>query len=316
MRMTDIEIAQNNKMEKIVDVASKLNLKETDLDLYGPYKAKLTFEKLKELQTEVSMELMRGRMAVDRLTLRQKEGFMAISPAGYNALDKQFERVLPASSVANLYPFNYSGKTDPSGYYIGKDRYGTNILVDFDKREDDKTNSNILSLGNSGQGKSYLMKLLLTNLRESGKSIISLDAEQEYEELTNNLGGCYIDLMSGQYIINPLEPKAWSDDENVDEDAPEAFRKATRLSQHISFLKDFFRSYKDFSDAHIDAIEILVSKLYASKGIDDHTDYSKLKPTDYPVMSDLYDLAEQEYLKYEIILVGQTFIIYIYVYII
>lgn len=258
-----------------------------------------SLEKLKELQTEVSMELMRGRMAVDRLTLRQKEGFMAISPAGYNALDKQFERVLPASSVANLYPFNYSGKTDPSGYYIGKDRYGTNILVDFDKREDDKTNSNILILGNSGQGKSYLMKLLLTNLRESGKSIISLDAEQEYEELTNNLGGCYIDLMSGQYIINPLEPKAWSDDENVDEDAPEAFRKATRLSQHISFLKDFFRSYKDFSDAHIDAIEILVSKLYASKGIDDHTDYSKLKPTDYPVMSDLYDLAEQEYLKYE-----------------
>ena len=258
-----------------------------------------SLEKLKELQTEVSMELMRGRMAVDRLTLRQKEGFMAISPAGYNALDKQFERVLPASSVANLYPFNYSGKTDPSGYYIGKDRYGTNILVDFDKREDDKTNSNILILGNSGQGKSYLMKLLLTNLRESGKSIISLDAEQEYEELTNNLGGCYIDLMSGQYIINPLEPKAWSDDETVDEDAPEAFRKATRLSQHISFLKDFFRSYKDFSDAHIDAIEILVSKLYASKGIDDHTDYSKLKPTDYPVMSDLYDLAEQEYLKYE-----------------
>ena len=48
--MTDIEIAQNNKMEKIVEVASKLNLKETDLDLYGPYKAKLTFEKLKELQ--------------------------------------------------------------------------------------------------------------------------------------------------------------------------------------------------------------------------------------------------------------------------
>ena len=258
-----------------------------------------SLEKLKELQTEVSMELMRGRMAVDRLTLRQKEGFMAISPAGYNALDKQFERVLPASSVANLYPFNYSGKTDPSGYYIGKDRYGTNILVDFDKREDDKTNSNILILGNSGQGKSFLMKLLLTNLRESGKSITSLDAEQEYEELTNNLGGCYIDLMSGQYIINPLEPKAWSDDETVDEDAPEAFRKATRLSQHISFLKDFFRSYKDFTDAHIDAIEILVSKLYASQGIDDHTDYSKLKPTDYPVMSDLYDLAEQEYLKYE-----------------
>ena len=258
-----------------------------------------SLEKLSELQTEVSMELTREKISVDRLILRQKEGFMSISPCGYNAFEKQFERVLPASSVANLYPFNYSGKTDPNGFYIGKDRYGTNILVDFDRRDDDKTNSNILILGNSGQGKSYLMKLLLTNLREAGKSVISLDAEQEYEELTDNLGGCYIDLMSGKYIINPLEPKAWSDDTDVDEDAPEAFRKSTRLSQHISYLKDFFRSYKDFTDAHIDAIEILLSRLYANFGITDYTDYSKLKATDYPVMSDLYDLVEQEYLKYE-----------------
>ena len=258
-----------------------------------------SLDKLSELQTEVSMELTREKISVDRLILRQKEGFLSISPCGYNAFEKQFERVLPASSVANLYPFNYSGKTDPNGFYIGKDRYGTNILADFDRRDDDKTNSNILILGNSGQGKSYLMKLLLTNLREAGKGVISLDAEQEYEELTDNLGGCYIDLMSGKYIINPLEPKAWSDDVDDDKDAPEAFRKSTRLSQHISYLKDFFRSYKDFTDAHIDAIEILLSRLYANFGITDYTDYSKLKATDYPIMADLYDLVEQEYLKYE-----------------
>ena len=223
-------------------------------------------------------------------------------PCGSNNLGSQFERVLPASSVANLYPFNYSGKTDPHGFYIGRDRYGTNILVDFDQRSDDKTNSNILILGNSGQGKSYLMKLLLVNLREAGKSVIILDAEQEYEDLTNNLGGCYIDLMSGEYIINPLEPKAWSEDvseDDTDMDAPEAFRKATRLSQHISYLKDFFRSYKDFTDAQIDAIEILVSRLYQKFGITNNTDYKKLSPNDYPVMSDLYDLAEAEYLKYK-----------------
>ncbi|MBE6710595.1 MAG: hypothetical protein E7579_05685 [Ruminococcaceae bacterium] len=143
------------------------------------------------------------------------------------------------------------------------------------------------------------MKLLLTNLREAGKSIIILDAEQEYEDLTNNLGGCYIDLMSGRYIINPLEPKAWADDFSEDDDAPEAFRKSTRLSQHISYLKDFFRSYKDFADEHIDAIEILLSTLYTKYGITDHTDYNRLCSEDYPIMSDLYDLVESEYLKYE-----------------
>ncbi len=258
-----------------------------------------SYEKLKELQSEVAMELTREKLTIDRLTLRQKEGFLTVMPCGSNNFGSQFERVLPASSVANLYPFNYSGKTDPHGFYIGKDRYGTNILLDVDRRADDKTNSNILILGNSGQGKSYLMKLLLTNLREAGKSIIILDAEQEYEDLTNNLGGCYIDLMSGRYIINPLEPKAWADDFSEDDDAPEAFRKSTRLSQHISYLKDFFRSYKDFADEHIDAIEILLSTLYTKYGITDHTDYNRLRSEDYPIMSDLYDLVESEYLKYE-----------------
>ena len=259
-----------------------------------------SLDKLRELQSDVAMEMTREKLSVDRLTLRQKEGFLACMPCGYNVFGTQFERVLPASAVANCYPFNYSGKTDPNGFYIGKDKFGTNIIVDFDRRSDDKTNANVLILGNSGQGKSYLLKLLLCNLRMSGKTIISLDAEQEYEDLCKNLGGCYIDLMSGEYIINPLEPKEWTDNAgDFDQEAPEAFRKATRLSQHISYLKDFFRVYKDFNDAQIDALEILLSRLYTKFDISDSTDYDKLKSTDYPVMEDLYEMVEGEYLKYE-----------------
>lgn len=259
-----------------------------------------SLEKLRELQSDMNMELTREKLSVDRLTLRQKEGFLSCLPCGYNAFGRQFERVLPASSVANCYPFNYSGKTDANGFLIGRDKFGTNIIVDLDKREEDKTNSNVLILGNSGLGKSYLLKLLLTNIRMSGKNIISLDAEQEYEDLCNSLGGCYIDLMSGAYIINPLEPKEWAESkDDVDDDAPEAFRKATRLSQHISFLKDFFRAYKDFSDAQIDALEILLTRLYENYGITDKTDFSTLTADDYPTMKDLYQIVEQEYLKYE-----------------
>ena len=262
-----------------------------------------TEEKLKELQSDILMELTRSKITVDRLLLRQKEGMISALPFGNNQFGSLFERVLPASSVANLYPLNYSGKTDESGFYIGRDKYGSNILVDFDKRAEDKTNSNILILGNSGQGKSYLMKLLLTNLRLSGKSIIILDAEQEYEDLTNNLGGTYLDFVSGEYMINPLEPKLWSDGKNGSTEKkiniPEAFKKATRLSQHISYLKDFFRAYKDFTDAEIDTIEIMLMKLYARFGIDDFTDFDSLKPDDYPIMSDLYELIEKEYMIFD-----------------
>ena len=255
-------------------------------------------DKLKELQSDILMELTRSKITVDRLILRQKEGMISALPFGYNAFGSLYERVLPASSVANLYPLNYSGKTDEKGFYIGRDKFGTNILVDFDKRSDDKTNANVLILGNSGQGKSYLMKLLLTNLRESGKSVIILDAEQEYADLTNNLGGTYLDFMSGEYMINPLEPKSFGEAER-DETLPEPFRKVTRLSQHISYLKDFFRAYKGFSDSEIDTIEIMLMKLYARFDIDDLTDFNKLKPADYPVMQDLYDLIEKEFMIFD-----------------
>ena len=258
------------------------------------------YDALKLLQTDVLTELVRSKLNVDRLMLRQQEGFVSVMPAGRNAFGAQFERVLPASSVANLYPFNYSGKTDPHGFYIGKDKYGANILVDFDKRDDDKTSANILILGNSGQGKSYLLKLLLLNFLEAGKSVISLDVEHEQKDMCETVGGCFMDLMGGVYRINPLEPKCWDDGSGPeDRDAPEAFRKSTRLSQHISFLKDFFRAYKDFSARHIDAIEIMVGKLYAKWGISDSTNFAGLKPQDYPILSDLYKLIEQEYREYD-----------------
>lgn len=91
-----------------------------------------SLEKLRELQADISMEMTREKLSVDRLTLRQKEGFIACMPCGHNVFGTQFERVLPASAVANCYPFNYSGKTDPHGFYLGRDKFGTNIIVDFD----------------------------------------------------------------------------------------------------------------------------------------------------------------------------------------
>ena len=257
-------------------------------------------DSLRALRDEVTSELIRSKLGADRLLLRQREGFLSSNPAGRNAFGSQFERVLPAKSVANLYPFNYSGKTDPNGFYIGRDRYGSNIIVDLDRRADDKTTANVLILGNSGQGKSYLLKLLLCNILESGKSAICLDTEHELVDLCSNLGGCFIDLMSGQYRINPLEPKLWDDgSEGDDPDAPAAFRQKTRLSQHISFLKDFFRAYKEFSDRHIDTIELMLGRLYVKWGMDDNTDFQPLSPRDYPVLSDLYDVIEEAYRNYD-----------------
>ena len=122
---------------------------------------------------------------------------------------------------------------------------------------------------------------------------------QKLIDLCANLGGCFADLMSGQYIINPLEPKLWDTDGEDDPEAPAAFRQRTRLSQHISFLKDFFRAYKDFSDRHIDTIELMLERLYRKWGLNNHTDFQSMRPDDFPILSDLYDVIEDAYQHYD-----------------
>ena len=233
-------------------------------------------EKLRAAREVISAQLMRSRIGTDSLLLRQKDGFASANPAGGSVLASFAERVLPARSVANLYPMNYSGKTDPEGFFIGRDRFGANIIVDLFRRAPDKTNSNVLILGNSGQGKSFLLKLLLCNVREAGKSVISLDSEHEMEDECRALGGCFLDYLSGQYRINLLEPRCWDDGSGPDDpDAPQAFH-GTLLAQHISFLRDVFRVYKGFDTPHIDTLELMVEQLYKKWNITDHTDFTKM----------------------------------------
>ena len=106
--------------------------------------------------------------------------------------------------------------------------------------------------------------------------VICLDPEHEYIDLTNNLGGCFVDLMSGEYIINVLEPKTW--DENG---SPEGHGCTIYVPLFLQikpahlFLKGLFGTYKNFTDSQIDTIEIMLGKLYEKWNIRDDTDFSK-----------------------------------------
>jgi len=71
------------------------------------------------------------------------------------------------------------------------------------------------------------------------------------------------------------------------------------LNQHISYLRDFFRSYKDFSGRHIDALEIVLAKLYRQFGITDDTDISSMRPEQFPILKDLYALLDGEFMHYD-----------------
>ena len=48
--LSDIEIAQQAEMKPIVEIAKGCNLTEDELELYGKYKAKVSFDAMERLQ--------------------------------------------------------------------------------------------------------------------------------------------------------------------------------------------------------------------------------------------------------------------------
>ena len=56
--LTDVQIAQNAKMEPIKEIAKKVGLEEDDLELYGKYKAKISLETIERLKDKEDGKLV------------------------------------------------------------------------------------------------------------------------------------------------------------------------------------------------------------------------------------------------------------------
>ena len=294
------QIRAKSDVESLNAIMEKMHKNREDLVLCAVFIEMVgkDLPDLREIESEIFSFLKRSRINHDSLIAQQREGFLTVSPFGFNQFGNQFYRPLMQSAAANLYPFSYSGKTE-RGFYIGKDVRGTSIIIDFNARTRDRVNSNAIIMGMSGQGKSYLLKLILTNVFLSGKYITGLDPDGELEELAFNLGGSYLDLLDGRNKINVLEPKLFDDGKDELDTKNRLMlgdngKVKPKLSQHISFLRAFFKSYKpEFTGEEIDTLGILLEQLYEQYGITNESDTSHFKPTDYPTLSDLYRFIEE-----------------------
>ncbi|WP_304282290.1 formate--tetrahydrofolate ligase [Phascolarctobacterium succinatutens] len=56
--LSDIEIAQQAKMQKITDIAAKLGISEDDIELYGKYKAKLSYDLIRRVKDKKDGKLI------------------------------------------------------------------------------------------------------------------------------------------------------------------------------------------------------------------------------------------------------------------
>lgn len=113
--LSDIEISQQNEPEPILNIAQKAGLSENDVELYGKYKAKISFEKLKEL----SEAPLKGKLIlVTAITPTPAgEGKSTISIGLADALQRSRKNVMLALREPSLGPcFGLKGGATGGGY--------------------------------------------------------------------------------------------------------------------------------------------------------------------------------------------------------
>lgn len=115
--MTDIEIAQKNVMKPIVDIAQKINISPENLELYGAYKAKISFQELKTLQKK-AVENPGKLILVTAITPTSAgEGKSTVSIGLADGLNKIGKKTVVALREPSLGPcFGVKGGACGGGY--------------------------------------------------------------------------------------------------------------------------------------------------------------------------------------------------------
>lgn len=134
-------------------------------------------------------------------TLQMEEGFKSTLPIGQDRL--YITRNMDTVSLATTFPFVSATLTQEKGIMYGLNKQNGSLIV-FDRFS--LENANEVILGKSGAGKSYLVKLEAMRQFMFGTEVIIIDPEGEYGELTQAMGGEYLEFTPSSPIkINPFD---------------------------------------------------------------------------------------------------------------
>ena len=255
---------------------------------------------------EVKAILKQEGYKFSELFARQVDGFIS-SNISMRDNFKENLRGIPTSTLAAIFPFISGALQDREGFYIGYNEYP--IFVDFFLRNRERVNSNMMIIGKSGSGKSFATKMLLANFAADNTKIFILDPEDEYTVLAGNLKGKVIDVgSSAMGIINPFhimttlkddikdldelyEEEVLGEEGKEEDNKLKLVESSDTFSTHLQFLEQFFKVILEgMSSDAFEELNSLVVEVYNKKKINSKTNLEALKPEDYPIFDDLFDL--------------------------
>ena len=292
-------MAKRAQLESFMEVLSSIERGSEYLKLIGIYVMSYadTEKDLRTNNRKILNQFKQGRFKVDKLFLRQMQGLISMLPTPRDDLILSNGRDIPSITLGASFPFMFQDLKDKDGFLLG---YNESSLIFFDPkvRSPSRTNSNMMVIGKSGSGKSHFTKKLLLKLILEGVKTFIVDPEGEYDIMTQRLGGQIIDVGSGNNSrINPFHIFGVMQEESGDEVlTKEQIRDGYRsiFSSHIQFLEQFMQNLiPDMTNREVARLSKIFTECYDMKKISKYEDFSKYKPSDYPIMDDAMKLIQK-----------------------
>ena len=185
---------------KILENLQKGNEKLFNISLYVTCKAE-NKEDLDHLTKKVESELNSLMIIPRSADFQMLQGFKSCLPLCDDSIN--MKRNITTKGLSAFFPFTSSFfKFDKTGIWFGINRNKIPIIRDIFNLP----NPNGLVLSQSGGGKSYFCKLLISRYLLNNTKVMVIDPQSEYKALVSHFKGQTIDLSrDSATIINPLD---------------------------------------------------------------------------------------------------------------
>lgn len=246
-------------------------------------------------------------------------------------LMKRYGRAMPATTIANGYPFIGIECRDTEGIYLGKDINGVPALWDnmvHRKYADikDRTAGNTIIFGKTGAGKSYNMKNIVKGwASEKESKMVILDIEDEYRWAGNVFNATIIDVggNTSKENINPLQIFPRMDSNEESEAKKVIFKQEMEkvleeytvsdnieyqecslddrpISSQLLFLQQFhILAIPGITTQENAVLSTIIEQLYKDKNITNDTDFREMKAEQFPVYQEVYDTIINKIAEFE-----------------
>ena len=233
-------------------------------------------KELDDLENEVR-SLLEGRMVyIKPASFQQEQGFNSTLPLFKDEL--QIHTSMNTGPISSAFPFVSVNLSDNKGVLYGINRHNNSLII-FDRFS--LENANAVVFAKSGSGKSYTVKLEVLRSLMMGAEVIIIDPENEYQYLTETVGGSFIKIsLNSPHRLNPFDlpvpPKG---------EQPGDVLRSTVINL-VGLLRIMLGGLSPEEDSIIDRA---ISETYASRDITAQSDFSKITP---PLLSDLHSILK------------------------